>query len=113
MRYDADYRATRRKASWGDFDLAGFHLEDMLMTVYYPEFRPLIVSIFSGKCAQLRKQWLLYDILCAQSIVGLFDNCLFSVYSPQSMASTSERADKSLRDVRMVCEAVSPFDFLS
>ncbi|KAI9311972.1 mitochondrial distribution and morphology proteins-domain-containing protein [Dichotomocladium elegans] len=84
----------RHKYTPGDFELAKFTLEDLLVTVYQPNgFRPYPISIFSAQLDQFRKQWLFYDILCATSIVGAFDKCLFSVHSPQLEKSVLEQAD--------------------
>ncbi|CAG8653528.1 6117_t:CDS:2, partial [Ambispora leptoticha] len=82
----------RRKPQNGDFELESFLVEDLLITVYQPEsFRPYNVSIFTADLRQLRKQWLLYDILSAENIVGMFDNCLFSVHRPQMQKTTTDQ----------------------
>jgi len=75
----------------GDFELESLQLEDILVTVYQPgQFRPYSASIFRGEFRRLRKQWLFYDFLSAENIVGQFDNCLFSLHKPQSMGRTTE-----------------------
>ncbi|KAI7847472.1 mitochondrial distribution and morphology protein family 31/32 [Circinella umbellata] len=85
--------AARHKYTPGDFELGKFTLEDLLVTVYQPNgFRPYPISIFQAQLDQFRKQWLFYDILCATSIVGAFDKCLFSVHSPQLEKSVLEQA---------------------
>ncbi|KAI8089155.1 mitochondrial distribution and morphology protein family 31/32 [Halteromyces radiatus] len=85
--------AARHKYTPGDFELEKFTMEDLLVTVYQPQgFRPYPVSIFQAQLDRFRKQWLFYDLLCATSIVGAFDKCLFSVHSPQLEKSVLEQA---------------------
>lgn len=68
----------------GDFDLEGVHLKDVLVNITNPgDFRPFSVSILSAELPRLRKQFLLYDILCVHSAVGMYDKCLFSIHTPQ------------------------------
>lgn len=40
--------------------------------------------------ANLRKQWLFFDMLSAESITGQVDNCLFSLHRPQTIGRTSQ-----------------------
>ncbi|KAH0829022.1 hypothetical protein J3R83DRAFT_2476 [Lanmaoa asiatica] len=47
-------------------------------------FRPYTASIFRADIRALRKQWLFYDFLRAENVVGQFDNSLFSLHKPQS-----------------------------
>ncbi|KAJ7646865.1 mitochondrial distribution and morphology protein 31 [Roridomyces roridus] len=75
----------------GDFELESLQVEDVLITVYQPDgFRPHTASIFSADIKTFRKQWIFYDFLCAENIVGQFDNCLFSLHKPQSIGRTTE-----------------------
>ncbi|ORZ10218.1 mitochondrial distribution and morphology proteins-domain-containing protein [Absidia repens] len=97
VRWDPDVKydpvAARHKYTPGDFELEKFTMEDLLVTVYQPQgFRPYPVSIFQAQLDRFRKQWLFYDLLCATSIVGAFDKCLFSVHSPQLEKSVLEQA---------------------
>ncbi|ORX50815.1 mitochondrial distribution and morphology protein family 31/32 [Hesseltinella vesiculosa] len=88
-----DPKASRHKYTPGDFELEKLTLEDLLVTVYQPKgFRPFPVSIFQAQLDRFRKQWLFYDLLCATSIVGAFDKCLFSVHTPQLEKSVLEQA---------------------
>jgi mitochondrial distribution and morphology protein 31 len=65
------------------------------LTVYQPGgFRPYTFSIFRADIRTLRQQWLFYDILRAENIVGQFDNCLFSLHHPQSIGRTNEREER-------------------
>ncbi|KAI8823899.1 mitochondrial distribution and morphology protein family 31/32 [Chytriomyces cf. hyalinus JEL632] len=85
-----DWKPTRRKQTPFDFAMEQFVVEDLLLTVKNPYgFRPFNVSVYSGRLPVLRQQWLLYDIMCADSIVGAFDNCLFSVHKWKTQASSS------------------------
>ncbi|KIY62487.1 mitochondrial distribution and morphology protein family 31/32 [Cylindrobasidium torrendii FP15055 ss-10] len=95
----ADFRT---KARPGDFDLDRFQVEDMLVTVYQPgDFRPFTMSIFRADLHQFRKQWVLYDILNAENVVGQFDGCLFSLHRPQSIGRTTEMDLKDTDWARM------------
>ncbi|KAJ7217679.1 mitochondrial distribution and morphology protein family 31/32 [Mycena pura] len=91
-----DPTAFRHVARPGDLELESLQLEDVLVTVYQPDgFRPYTASIFQADIKCFRKQWLFYDFLCAENIVGQFDNCLFSLHKPQSIGRTTE---KDLKD---------------
>ncbi|KAH9895112.1 mitochondrial distribution and morphology protein-domain-containing protein [Cubamyces lactineus] len=91
-----DPAAFRHKAQPGDFELESLQLEDVLITVYQPgNFRPYTASIFRADIRTFRKQWLFYDFLRAENVVGQFDNCLFSLHRPQSIGRTT---DQDLKD---------------
>lgn len=93
----------RHKAQQGDFELESLQLEDVLITVYQPDnFRPYTASIFRADLRCFRKQWLFYDFLCAENVVGQFDNCLFSLHKPQSIGRTTEKDLKDGEWARMV-----------
>ncbi|KAL2914308.1 Mitochondrial distribution and morphology protein 31, mitochondrial precursor [Polyrhizophydium stewartii] len=85
IQFDPDWVPTRRAPEFGDFEMDSFVVEDLLVTVCNQDFRPYSISIFGAELPLFRKQWLLYDIMCADSIVGMFDNCLFSVHRSQSL----------------------------
>ncbi|KAJ7347108.1 mitochondrial distribution and morphology protein 31 [Mycena albidolilacea] len=86
-----DPAAFRHPSRPGDFELESLELEDVLVTVYQPDgFRPYTASIFQAELKTFRKQWIFYDFLCAENIVGQFDNCLFSLHKPQSIGRTTE-----------------------
>ncbi|KAG6857697.1 hypothetical protein H0H87_004113 [Tephrocybe sp. NHM501043] len=92
----------RHQSQPGDFELESLQLEDVLITVYQPGgFRPYTASIFRADFRQFRKRWLFYDFLCAENIVGQFDNCLFSLHKPQSIGRTTERDLKDGEWARM------------
>ncbi|KAF9976600.1 Mitochondrial distribution and morphology protein 31, mitochondrial precursor [Actinomortierella ambigua] len=97
----------RRKHVPGDFELESLELNDMLVTVLQPDgFRPYNVSIFSAQLPCFRKQWLFYDILCADSMVGMFDGCLFSCYTAQRETTDSETDNKWKRTTRFKIDDV-------
>jgi mitochondrial distribution and morphology protein 31 len=86
----------RHRHQPGDFELESLKLEDVLLTVYQPgDFRPFTFSIFRADTGTLRKQWLFYDFLKSENIVGQYDNCLFSLHRPQSISRTNEQHAKS------------------
>lgn len=87
----------------GDFELESLQLEDLLLTVYQPaDFRPYTFSIFRADIQTFRKQWLFYDFLLAENVVGQFDNCLFSLHRPQSIGRTTEQDLQHGQWARMV-----------
>jgi mitochondrial distribution and morphology protein 31 len=84
----------------GDFDIKECIVQDMFVTVWNPNFRPFTVTIFNGHCTPLRKQWLLYDLLAANSITGIFDDSLFSIHTSDHGSSSEEicRSVSELQD---------------
>lgn len=79
------YDEWRHHPQRGDFDLEGFSLRDVLLTVHSSgDFRPYRFSIISAELARLRKRYILYDLLAAESIVGMMDESLFSMHIPQT-----------------------------
>jgi distribution and morphology protein 31 len=38
------------------------------------------LSIFSADLPLFRQEWILYDVMAADSMIGMFDNCLFSIH---------------------------------
>ena len=126
------YRHTSRP---GDFWLEKLQIEDFLVTIYQPDnFRPVSLtrtcsprlarltssglplqytfSIFNADIHKLRKQWLFYDLMSANSITGQVDNCLFSLHKPQSIGRTSEEDLKDVRWARMVSQLRYPYSSL-
>ncbi|SCV72728.1 BQ2448_4265 [Microbotryum intermedium] len=97
-----DRFAYRHKAHPGDFWLESLQIQDFLVTIYQPDqFRPYTFSIFNADIRRFRKQWLFYDLMSAESVVGQVDNCLFSLHTPQSIGRTSEEDLKDARWGRM------------
>jgi distribution and morphology protein 31 len=82
---DVDPRTYKHEHSPGDFEIDSFKMEDLLVTIHQPGgFRPFPVSIFSCELPQLRKQWLFYDFLSANTMSGSFDNSLFTIHPRQT-----------------------------
>jgi len=87
-----DPREARRQRSPGGFELSSLTVNDFLVTIYQPgDFRPFNMSIFEAQMPKLRRQWMFYDILCADRITGQVDGCLFSLHKPQSIGRTTGR----------------------
>ncbi|UZJ51642.1 hypothetical protein CBS101457_000962 [Exobasidium rhododendri] len=85
-----DPREARRQGKNSGFELASLTVSDFLVTVYQPgDFRPFNFSIFEAQIPRLRRQWLFYDILCADRITGQVDGCLLSLHKPQSIGRTT------------------------
>jgi distribution and morphology protein 31 len=92
VHYSGEYvdpRSYRHEHHPGDFEIEHFKMEDLLVTVHQPGgFRPFSVSIFSADLPQLRKQWLFYDILSANTMSGSFDDSLFTIHPRQTHSHT-------------------------
>lgn len=100
-----DPASFRHSTQSGDFQLESLQLEDVLITVYQPgSFRPYTSSIFRADIKTFRKQWMFYDFLSAENVVGQFDNCLFSLHKPQSIGRTTEQELRDGAWSRMVSE---------
>ncbi|KAF8678050.1 Mitochondrial distribution and morphology protein [Rhizoctonia solani] len=98
----ADPTEFRHPPQLGDFELDSLEVEDLLVTLYQPgAFRPFTASIFRANFGVFRKQWLFYDLMSADHIVGQYDNCLFSLHTPQSIGRTMEQEVKDSRWTRM------------
>lgn len=90
-----DPKTYRHEHNIGDFEIDGFKMSDVLLTVYQPNrFRPFTVSVFACELPRLRKQWLFYDFLSANTMSGSFDESLFTIHPVQSHG----RSDGSLGD---------------
>ncbi|TPX35911.1 hypothetical protein SmJEL517_g01848 [Synchytrium microbalum] len=107
IHFDPNWVPTRRQASIGDLDIEKFQLEDVLLEIRNPGFRPYNLSIYHADAPKLRFQWLLYDILGANSVVGMFDGCLFSVHKPQTREG--EQDDEDGRETRSGWAKMSHF----
>ena len=82
----------------GDFHIKDVTVKDVLLTVYYPNFRPFSLSVISAEFSKLRKQWLLLDVISATNIIGMYDGCLFSIHTPQ--LTTEDRKTLELDNMR-------------
>jgi mitochondrial distribution and morphology protein 31 len=96
---DLEPKSYRYEHSPGDFEIDSFKMEDVLVTVYQPnDFRPFFVSIFSCDLPQLRKQWLFYDFLSANTISGSFDNSLFTIHPRQTHSYTGAQLHNGVEE---------------
>lgn len=76
----------------GDFEISKFTLHDALITLYQPNnFRPIQISIFTCDIPKLRKHWLLYDILNANTVSGTWDNSMFTIHRKFVFNNDSDR----------------------
>ncbi|KAJ9633542.1 Mitochondrial distribution and morphology protein 31, mitochondrial precursor [Knufia peltigerae] len=84
-----DPKSYRHEHVPGDFEIESFKIEDLLVTVLQPEgFRPFPISIYNADLPRLRKQWLFYDFLGANSMTGEFDRSLFTIHPRQTHSYT-------------------------
>jgi len=106
-RYSEDWKPTKRLRHRDDFELSRLLIEDVLVTIHLPgsNHRPISLSIFQLDCMPFRKQWLLYDIFCANFIVGIFDGCLFKYGPPQREEAVSERPDT--REIHLKIDGIA------
>ncbi|KAI9674274.1 MAG: Mitochondrial distribution and morphology protein 31, mitochondrial precursor [Trizodia sp. TS-e1964] len=93
VHYSGEYvdpRTYKHHHNPGDFELDSFKMEDVLVTIHQPGgFRPFSMSIYSCDLPQLRKQWLFYDFLSANTISGSFDESLFTIHPRQTQIYSS------------------------
>lgn len=84
-----DPKSYRHEHNPGDFEIDSFEMRDVTLTVYQPNsFRPFQVMVHDCKLPRLRKQWLFYDFLCANTAHGTFDGSMFAL-SHRSVHSTT------------------------
>lgn len=77
---------TSSKTSFPFFDAENVSICDLLLNILSPgNFRPYTMSILSCRLPKLRSEWFFMDLLMADSMVGMFDKCLFSLHSRQDM----------------------------
>jgi len=86
---DVDPKTYRHEHNPGDFEIESFKIDDLLITLQQPkDFRPFTISIYNADLPRLRKQWLMYDFLCANSMTGEFDHSLFTIHPRQTHSHT-------------------------
>ncbi|KAF8756972.1 Mitochondrial distribution and morphology protein [Rhizoctonia solani] len=99
----ADPTEFRHPPQLGDFELDSLEVEDLLVTLYQPgAFRPFTASIFRanfGKQFENMTISFAHPLVC--KVVGQYDNCLFSLHTPQSIGRTMEQEVKDSRWTRM------------
>ncbi|KAI1614275.1 mitochondrial distribution and morphology proteins-domain-containing protein [Exophiala viscosa] len=94
-----DPKSYRHEHHPGDFEIEAFKIEDLLVTVLQPEgFRPYPISIYNADLPRLRKQWLFYDFLCANSMTGEFDRSLFTIHPRQIHSYTGLSLETNAND---------------
>ena len=107
-----DPRTYKHEHNPGDFEIDSFKMEDLLVTIHQPkQFRPFPVSIYSCDLPRLRRQWLFYDFLSANTMSGSFDNSLFTIHphqlngynGAQSLSGDLAKGDMSLWKRRSRC----------
>ena len=78
-----DFKEIRKEVF---FDIEDFKISDLLVTVQSGNnFRSFNISILSAFLPRMRSEWVLFDIMMAESIVGIFDKSLFSLHSRQNL----------------------------
>ena len=96
-----DPRCYKRQHNPGDFEIDSFKLEDLLVTIHQPkDFRPFSVSIFSCDLPRLRRQWLFYDMLSANTMSGSIDNSLFTIHPHQEHDFTGSHMLEESRTIK-------------
>lgn len=84
-----DPMSLRHEHNPGDFEIESFKIDDLLVTLHQPKgFRPFTISIYNADLPRLRKQWIFYDFLCANSMTGEFDHSLFTIHPRQTHSIT-------------------------
>lgn len=67
------------------------YIKDVQLFVKYPEpYRSYPLYIHSAALPRLSYDYLLYDLLKAENVVGMFDNCLFHYRMPSDNPSTRQ-----------------------
>ena len=68
--WDSDWKPTRRPYTRSSqYEIEKFNIHDLLVTISNSNFRPFTFSIFHAEFPRLRRHWLLYDFLSADSVV--------------------------------------------
>lgn len=81
---------SRRLRMPGFFDLELLEIEDMLLTIHpWQHFRPITMSVYSASLPRFRDRWLLYDMLNASSVVGMYDGSLFTIHRAHQQHATT------------------------
>ncbi|KTW27102.1 hypothetical protein T552_02594 [Pneumocystis carinii B80] len=104
-----DLKSFRKNRQLSDFEIENVRLKNVLVTVFQSKnFRPFTVSIYNCELPRLRKQWLLYDILNANTISGSYDNSLFTLHPHQTFLSDiNEKKGKEVRKTRLRIDNVN------
>jgi mitochondrial distribution and morphology protein 31 len=91
-----DPKSYRHEHNPGDFEIDSFKIEDLLVTIHQPQgFRPFPVSIYNAELPRLRKQWMFFDLLSANSMTGEYDKSLFTIHPRQTNSYTGAQLNDS------------------
>jgi distribution and morphology protein 31 len=115
LRGTVDRRFVRPADGWryearaGDFELDSVSLRDAQVEVLSADFRPFSVAVIHAELPRLRKRLLLYDLLCTESAVGVFDRSLFSVHMPSGADASAKRYCEQIRHLKVDGVSVDHF----
>ncbi|KTW27464.1 uncharacterized protein T551_02963 [Pneumocystis jirovecii RU7] len=103
-----DPKLFRGNHQLGDFEIENFRLKNVLVTIHQSrKFRPFNVSIYNCELPKLRKQWLLYDILNANTISGSYDNSLFTLHPCQTVSHELTKNGEMFKRTRLRVDNVN------
>jgi len=118
IRHDPDevYDAleARKKNRSREFAIKKLSIEDMSVNMLIKDFRPYKIAIFNADLSKFRNRYIVHDILSANSIVGMLDSSLFSIYRPYHNAHRKSQMN-GIPDVRKSYLKINslPIDFLN
>ena len=91
----------RKKNRSREFAIKKLSIEDMSVNMLIKDFRPYKIAIFNADLSKFRNRYIVHDILSANSIVGMLDSSLFSIYRPYHNAKRKSQMN-GIPDVRKV-----------
>jgi len=96
------------------FAIKKLSIEDMSVNMLCKNFRPYKIAIFNADLSKFRLRYIVHDILSANSIVGMLDSSLFSIYRPYHNAHRKSHLN-GIPDVRKSFLKINslPIDFLN
>jgi len=97
-----------------EFEIQKFSIEDMSVNMLCKNFRPYKIAIFNADLSKFRTRYIVHDILSANSIVGMLDSSLFSIYRPYHNGHRKSHMN-GIPDVRKSYLKINslPIDFLN
>jgi len=110
--YDPSFE--RNKNHNREFEIQKFSIEDMSVNMLCKNFRPYKIAIFNADLSKFRTRYIVHDILSANSIVGMLDSSLFSIYRPYHNGHRKSHMN-GIPDVRKSYFKINslPIDFLN
>jgi len=110
--YDPSFE--RKKHHNREFAIKKLSIEDMSVNMLCKNFRPYKIAIFNADLSKFRLRYIVHDILSANSIVGMLDSSLFSIYRPYHNAHRKSQLN-GIPDVRKSYLKINslPIDFLN